>query len=90
VPWVLDDYHYDYAFVRRLSSSRPNVPRADAMSERIANIEFVNWFDQWRAELKSRALGEPTLREEGQGQVSPGHTNVRSSSETIVIPTKAV
>ena len=97
------------------------------MSERIANNEFVNWFEHWRAELKSRVLGEPTLREEGQGQVSPGrefgfqdlpdpaltgrdddegevsvipgptvqpiillHTNVRSSSETTVNPTKAV
>jgi len=56
------------------------------MSERIANDEFMNWFEHWRAELKSRLLGEPTLREEGQ--VSPGHTNVRSFSETTVNPTK--
>ena len=60
------------------------------MSERIANDEFMNWFEHWRAELKSRLLGEPTLREEGQGQVSPGHTNVRSFSETTVNPTKVV
>jgi len=60
------------------------------MSEQITNNEFVNWFEHWRAELKSRVLGEPTLREEGQGRVSPGHTNVRRSSETSVNPTKAV
>ena len=42
------------------------------ISEREADKEFVNWFERWREELKSRVLGELIPREEGQPQAPAG------------------